>query len=232
MKKLTVIALFVLLCAPFGVHAQDALQYTTVGAQHQQQSQESEESPQPAEAAPPTETIQKPVEGTQDADAVFEKMGDAFYISCRRQTTPDMTQEDLDGMCQCAAQQIKKKVMTQEEMKIMAQNDEAGRLALNHMLLDIYAPCMNYPVQSRLEKQCHSAPKAENLPAGLDWEKICYCSAVKTGHWYTSHGRELMQAVIAKNPNVYDLTGPIMDDPSFKQAAHDNLTSCIFGGSP
>jgi len=41
-----------------------------------------------------------------------------------------------------------------------------------------------------------------------------------------------MQAVIAKNPNVYDLTGPIMDDPSFKQAAHDNLTSCIFGGSP
>jgi hypothetical protein len=230
MKKLAVIALFALLCAPLGVRAQDALQYTTVGAQHQQQSQESEEPSQPPEAAQPAETTQKPEE-SQDAGAVIDKMADAFYINCLRKMNPDITQQDLQGLCECTAKRMKTE-MTPEQIKIMAQNDEAGRLALNHMLLDIYAPCMNYPVQSRLEKQCHSAPKAENLPAGLDWEKICYCSAVKTGQWYTSHGRELMQAVIAKNPNVYDLTGPIMDDPSFKQAAHDNLTSCIFGGSP
>lgn len=222
MKKLAVIALCALLL-PFHAYAQDALQYTTMGTQQQWQSQATQQAP--------TGSAEKPADNAQDAEAVIDKMGDAFYINCLRKTSPDISQENLQGLCECTAKRMKV-AMTPEQIQVMAQNDEAGRKALNHMLLEVYAPCMNYPVQSMVEKQCHNDPKTENLPAGIDREKICYCMALKTGQWFTGHGRELMQAVIDKDPYVYDPVGPIMDDPSFKKAAYQNLTECLVGGTP
>lgn len=225
MKRLGAVALFALLLSPLLANAQDALQYTTMGSQQQEQPEGSQPSGQPAgDEEMPDAKAQQP--GT-----VIDKMADAFYINCLRKTNPDISTQNLQGMCQCAAEHMKT-AMTPDQIKVMAQDNEAGRDELNHMLLDVYAPCMNYPVQSMVEKQCLNDPKTENLPGGIDREKICYCMAVKTGEWFTGHGRSLMRDVIAKDPKVYDPVGPIMEDPTFKKASYDNLAKCLAGGAP
>jgi hypothetical protein len=225
MKKLAAIALLILVSS-YGAYAQDALQYTTMGSQQQGQQEPQQQESQPA--SQPAESEAPPPADAAQPGAIIDKMADAYYINCLRKTNPNISQQNLQGLCECTAKRMKTE-MTPDQIKVMAQNDEAGRQELNHMLLDVYAPCMNYPVESMVEKQCLSDPKTENLPGGLDREKICYCMAERTGQWFTGHGRELMQAVIAKDPNVYDPVGPAMDDPSFKKASYANLMSCITG---
>jgi hypothetical protein len=160
--------------------------------------------------------------------AITAQMAKAYYTNCAGKGDPHITPAGMKAMCSCTSDQMVK-TMSVEDIKTLAQNDQAGRDMLNHMLLDVYAPCMNFPVQDMLEGQCLQDMKDKPLPPGADMGKICHCMAAKTGGWFTTNGRSLMAQVLKANPDITDPVGPVMEDASFKKASSDNLSSCLSG---
>ena len=223
MKKFITLTIALTLFVPAAARAQTAVPYTTM--------QQPADTSAPAEApvvdpAPLAAPAAAPSGGHTP---ITDDMAKAYYANCAGKSDPHITPEGMKAMCSCTSDKMVQ-TMSVEDLKTLAQNDQAGRDMLNHMLLDVYAPCMNFPVQDMLEGQCLQDMKGKPLPAGADMGKICHCMATKTGSWFTTNGLDLMAQILKANPDITDPVGPVMEDASFKKASSDNLNSCLLGG--
>ena len=153
---------------------------------------------------------------------VSKDMADKYLANCLKRTDPRLTPASQQSMCSCTAEQLQKS-MTVEDMQMMARNDESGRLALNKMLLDVYAPCMSDPVKDLLVGECAKNPQVSASQA----TSVCSCVAKLTGDWYATVGRDLMAQALKDNPNVTDPISPIMDSAEFKSVEMKYVQSCM-----
>ncbi len=234
MKNFAALIVALTLFVASAARAQTAVPYTTM--------KQPDAAPAPATAAVPDinpDPIATPAAAPDQTPAaapsgghthISDDMAKAYYANCASKSDPHITPEGMRAMCACTSDKMVQ-TMSVEDLKTLAQNDQAGRDMLNHMLLDVYAPCMNYPVQDMLEGQCQQDMKDKPLPPGMDMGKLCHCMATKTGAWFTTNGRDLMTQVLKANPNITDPVGPVMEDPSFKKASSDYLTACLTGGA-
>ncbi len=157
---------------------------------------------------------------------ISKETANAYYNNCM--LTPDKRMSKDTHMMLCSCTSVKMmETMTIEDIQVMAQQSQAGRDMLNKMLLNVYAPCMNFPVQDLVELECLQDKKIDMAGVKMDRSALCHCVAKKTGTWFSSTGTALMAKVIAKNRNITDPIGPVMDSPDFRRESYDNLISCL-----
>jgi hypothetical protein len=155
-------------------------------------------------------------------------VGEAYLRSCDARRDARMSAASQTEMCTCAATQMGQS-MSAEDIKALGQNDQAGRMAQNTMLLDVYVPCMNFPIQSVAEAQCLQDPDTAKITKTTP-QQMCHCAGRKAGYWFVAGGRDLMTQLLIANPNIADPVGPVIDSPAFKQALHDGMMSCATAG--
>src|SRR5690606_17950523 len=126
--------------------------------------------------------------------AVSKEMANAYYNDCAAKADPRFSPDSLSAFCSCTSVQIMEK-MSVEEVQTMGQNTQEGRNMLNKMLLDVYAPCMQYPVEDMVAGECLTDKKVETLGWQGDKRALCGCMAAKTGAWFSTAGRDLMTDV-------------------------------------
>ena len=139
-----------------------------------------------------------------------------------------MTASSQDAMCACNAAMMQKS-FTMEDMNLMLEDSYESRTALNKMLLNVYAPCINFPLHDLLFKNCLQDRKVIRLGKVLPVEDFCGCVAENTSEWMSKEGRNIMVDVIRENPNVYDPIEPIMNHEKFTAEAMRNRTVCAGG---
>lgn len=162
------------------------------------------------------------------ATPVSKDAANNFYLACRSAPDPRMTPETQNAMCACNAAMLMEK-MSVEEVDTMKEQSQAGRDMLNKMLLEVYAPCMNYPVQDLIEAECLRNENISKAGISMSKEHICSCTANKMAEWFAKDGLELMRTTIKQHPNITDPIGPVMESQAFKSQSYSTLTSCLTG---
>lgn len=163
------------------------------------------------------------------ATPVTSDMANAFYKSCLGKQDQRMSPDTQKSMCACNAAMIMKN-MSVEEIQTMKENTQEGRNMLNKMLLDVYAPCMNYPVHDLVFGECLRNESLNKAGIALPRQQICGCMATKMSLWFTKEGGALMRKILEEQPNVYDPIGPIMDSQEFKSQSYSTMMSCLNHG--
>ncbi len=158
-----------------------------------------------------------------------KEQGNNYYYNCKSKPDPRMRPESQDAMCACTSVMMMEK-MTVEEVQVMMGDTPQSRQALNKMLIEVYAPCMNYPVQDLVGMQCLEDKKIDALGSNVPKEELCGCVAETTAMWFVNEGRALLREVLVKNPNITDPVGPIMETAKFKKKSYDNLVACLTKG--
>lgn len=155
---------------------------------------------------------------------INDETAKAYYDSCMGARDRRMSREAQDSLCECTSKKMQEK-MSVEDVRTMGQNDQDGRLMLNKMMLDVYAPCMQEPLSELVHDRCMtedrmSAPYTHKAD-------LCACIGEKTGEWFTTGGRDLMAGVLEKNPNISDPFNPVLQTDAFTNVMLDNMISCV-----
>jgi len=152
-----------------------------------------------------------------------------FYLNCKGKQDTRMRPESQDAMCACTSAAVMQ-AMSLEDIQVMSGNTPESRIALNKMLLHVYAPCMSYPVQDLVGMQCLSDPNIDKMGVKIPKESLCSCIAENTAAWFVNEGRTLMEEVLKKDPNILDPIGPIMETSSFKAQTYNSMVACMTRG--
>lgn len=159
------------------------------------------------------------------ATAITKDIANAYYRNCMGQQDARITPDGQEALCSCTAARMTQK-MTVEDVRIMGRNDQEGRKKLNYMLVNVYGPCMQYPVQDLVITQCLSDPKIDMMKLKRDRGELCECMGERTGEWFSTKGNALITKLLERDPNLTDPIGPIMESTDFKRAAYNGLLAC------
>lgn len=147
----------------------------------------------------------------------------AYYQNCMAQGSPIMSKETMDQMCGCTAAHMMK-AMTVEDINIMGGNDQAARDVLNKMVIQVYAPCIQFPAESYYYNTCITNEQTKAL--SRDPEGLCSCMATEVASYLQTNSAQVFGNIISTNPNITDPMTALTSDPAFTQFAQDRLTSC------
>lgn len=158
------------------------------------------------------------------AEAVSKDFADAYYQNCMGKPNPILSDKTKDMLCTCTAARMMKS-LTREEMQTMTQDDEAGRLALNKMLIEVYTPCMEFPIRDLVYDNC--VKNKSNVPNFKNFEGLCGCMASETAEYVAKEGPQTIRNALKENPFISDPMGPLMTSPEFQKASQDFTMSCM-----
>ena len=161
--------------------------------------------------------------------AVTKEQANAYYVNCKSKPDPRMKPESQDAFCSCTAVTMMK-TLSVEDVNAMAGNDQTARNALNTMLLDVYAPCMSYPVEDLVTAQCLNDPRISQIGSATPAQDICGCMAARTASWFVKDGRGLMAELLKQNPNITDPLTPVMESKPFQKQSYESMIACLNGG--
>ena len=166
-------------------------------------------------------------EDVQDHNAISKVMAQQFYENCLAKESPQkLSKESQDLLCSCTAVQIMDN-MTKNDIRAMSsQNPKDARLALNHMLVNVYAPCMEYPAKDHYYNVCVSNPQTASL--GGDPKKICGCMSDKVANHLKLNGKQIFSDILDRNPNVADPMNALESDKKFQNFVGKQALSCVF----
>lgn len=159
-----------------------------------------------------------------EGTAVGKDMADAYYKNCVSRPNPILSDKTKDMLCTCTAARMMES-LTVEEMRTMAQEDQAGRLALNKMLVQVYTPCMEFPIRDLVYDNC--IKNKPNLPQVNNLEGLCGCMASETAEYIAKEGPQTIQNALKTDPFITDPMGPLMSSPEFQKASQDFTMSCM-----
>lgn len=148
------------------------------------------------------------------------QMAQQYYQTCLQQKDERLTAETQDIFCKCTASQTTK--MSVEEFQAMARQDQSGRDATNKMILNVYAPCMEFPVRNLVFGKCQQ----NAYQAGA---QICGCLANNMATYVRERAVKDLPQILAQNPNVYDPMEAIVSSPSYENMEKRIALGCIQG---
>lgn len=161
--------------------------------------------------------------GPAFATPISKEQANNYYANCKAQPGAGMRPESHDAMCACTSVKMME-AMTVEDVQAMSSGDKNAQ---NKMFIEVYAPCMSYPVQDLVGMQCLEDPKIDQVGSNIPKEELCSCIAERTAAWFEGEGRALMRRVLTKNPEITDPVGPVMETPEFKSQTYNGLIACL-----
>lgn len=163
---------------------------------------------------------------SQNASAtpITKDAANAYYEQCNAQPAQGITQKSKEYLCACTAAKMMEN-MTVEDVQTMAQQSQAGRDAMNNMLINVYAPCMNYPAKDHYYNTCMSNPKTKALSSNP--QGLCNCMADQVANYLGTNGPEVFRDILNRNPNVVDPMTALTNDSKFQQFAQSRLLGCV-----
>lgn len=161
------------------------------------------------------------------AKVVSQETANTYYTACMGHNDPRLDPEGQMNLCSCAAANIMIK-MTVEELAKMSPDvkNKTGRAIYDKMLIDVYGPCMNVPVQNALATQCMKDGKIKQFLL-RDTSGMCQCMAARTGDFIESDGRKIIEDILEKFPKTTDIFPLLLDDHQVREKAYSHVYTCM-----
>lgn len=159
------------------------------------------------------------------ATEISNDTANQYYQNCiAGATPPELNKQTQDTLCACTAAHMKTG-FTMEDMQAMSKKDETARLALNKMIVNVYAPCIQYPAYDYYYNVCVSNPQTASLSKNP--QALCGCLAQKVSSYLAQNSQQVFAGILARNPNIIDPMAALTSDPQFDQFAQGQLVSCV-----
>lgn len=149
-----------------------------------------------------------------------------YYTNCMSKKDNILKGDNQKKLCSCSAEHMNKS-MTVENIKAMSMNSKEGESQRRRMLLEVYAPCIQYPASALLYENCISGNDVKTkLP---DYQRVCGCMATNMGFYINKNGPAAIADSIAKNPNDQNPLASLMNSAEFQAQAQAELLKCVTG---
>ncbi len=164
--------------------------------------------------------------GASHADArtpVSKQMANQYYQTCSSKPVPGMSAQSHQLMCACTASKMMESFSV-EDIQAMAKKDDNARFVFNRMLIDVYAPCIEYPAREHYYNTCVNNPetaKFREVP-----QQLCTCLANEMGEYLKKNAQEVFKGILARNPTAEDPMVALTSDPEFQLFAQRRLVAC------
>lgn len=155
---------------------------------------------------------------------VSKEIANNYFENCKSQSDPRFSAASQEMFCACTAAQMVQN-FTIEDMQASGRQDEIGRAATNKLIVNVYAPCIQYPAREYHYNTCIQNPKTKIL--GGNVEGICGCTSGKVAGYLAQNAQSLFQEILANNPTIADPMQALYDDAGFQKTVQGQLMSCI-----
>ena len=161
------------------------------------------------------------------ATPITKDMANSYYNNCiSKKGDQKLTKESQDFLCSCTAAQMMDSMSVEDVQAMSTQDQRTARRAFNKMLINVYAPCMEYPAKDHYYNTCLSNPQTKKL--GGNPEKLCGCMSDKVATHLKQNGKELFTGILKRNPNVTDPMAALEADKQFQNYVGKQALSCVF----
>lgn len=176
-----------------------------------------EPKPKPAEKAQPEAPPPTAVE-------TIAEFSERYYGNCMKQNHPVLKEQNLQMMCSCTAAKVQESISV-EQMKTMQEKTPAGQFARNQMLLNVYAPCIEFPTRALILNQCLNN---EQIKTTLkNYQKTCGCLGEGMANYMKDKAPAAIQDALGRNVENYDPLRALLESPEFNSAQQQMLQTCI-----
>jgi len=154
--------------------------------------------------------------------ALSSEQAISYQQSCVNNRDERMTFDTQKLFCECTAHHMMSS-LTVEDLMMVQGDGQAARNAINKMMMNVYAPCMEFPVRDLIFGRC--------MENEYQVEKgICECLANKMADYSAEKAQKYLSEILRDNPNIEDPMGPIVNHASFRQHEKRLALSCIQEG--
>lgn len=157
------------------------------------------------------------------ATPISIEQANAYFEACKAQQDPRFSPKTQEIFCACTASKYME-TLTVEDVVAMGEQNQNGRNATNKMIVQVYAPCMQYPTRDYHYQSCISDGKARILG---NPQKVCACAADNVANHLEANGQKLFSDILRTNPNIVDPMQALYDDAQFQSYAKSKLMGCI-----
>ena len=144
---------------------------------------------------------------------------ETYFGNCMDLRDERMSEETQAIFCECTSLQMQQNISV-EEIQAMRGNDQRARNVINKVMLNVYAPCMEFPVRDLIYNKC----RENKFQAS---QNICSCLSEEMGKFTATSAKASLGNVLASNPNITDPMGPILESPEFVNHEKRTALSCI-----
>ncbi|MEM9469840.1 MAG: hypothetical protein AAF988_06735 [Pseudomonadota bacterium] len=155
---------------------------------------------------------------------VSKDIANTYFANCKAQSDPRFSAASQEMFCACTAAQMVQS-FTVEDMQAAGRQDEIGRAATNKMIINVYAPCIQYPAREYHYNSCITNPQTKIL--GGNTENLCQCTAEQVANHLSANAKQLFQQVLSANPNVADPMQALYNDKTFQATTQRQLMACL-----
>lgn len=175
------------------------------------------------------QATQAPVQTNEAEGDTITTLATRYYKNCVSKDDPILKAANLQLLCTCAAQKMME-VMTVDDIKTMATETQEGQFQRNRLLLQVYAPCMQYPARSLLYGNCVGTPEIQSTVPG--YEIACACMADRMASYVAENATTVVAQNLQANPADSNPLQSLMNRADFKAKAQAELGECIAAGAP
>lgn len=162
------------------------------------------------------------------ATQVSKEQANTYFASCienAAKTEQRFSKPSQEMFCACTAARLTQFFSIEDMQTMTDPANPNSRKALNKMIVDVYAPCMEYPTQEYHVTQCMENPQVSRL--GGDPQTLCQCAAAEIGQHLKNHGSAMFEEILSRNPTIEDPMQALYDDPKFRSFAQAKLLKCL-----
>lgn len=159
------------------------------------------------------------------ATQISDQMANQYYQNCLQGQAPNLTDKTKETMCACTAAHMKTG-FTVEDMQAMSKKDENARLAVNKMIVNVYAPCIQYPAYDYYYNVCVTNPQTAKL-SRQGPQALCNCLGQKMSSYLAQNSAAVFNDLLKRNPYITDPMAALTGDPQFEKFAQSQLLSCV-----
>ena len=160
------------------------------------------------------------------AQKITKEMGERYYQDCiNKQPQQALTEKNHKLLCACTASKMIDNMRTEDIKKMTSRDPATAREGLNFMLINVYAPCMEYPADDHYYNTCISNPQTKTL-AG-DAKQLCSCMSRKVADYLGKYGKEVFQDILKRNPHINDPMSALEGDKEFQDYVGKQVLGCV-----
>ncbi len=159
---------------------------------------------------------------------VTQQQADSYYQTCVTNAAASETRfspQSQKMFCACTAAHLMQSFSVEDMQTMTSPTDPNARIALNKMIVNVYAPCMEMPTQDYHYQQCMQNPQTAMLSKNPDG--LCSCAAKAVAGYMQSNSAQMFQDILSRNPNIEDPMQALYDDPEFQKFAQTQLMNCV-----
>lgn len=149
------------------------------------------------------------------------EMANTYFENCQKKQSAIMTNDTQEMLCACTAAKLSEN-MTVAEMEAMYTDTPEGQNMRNKMLLQVYAPCIEYPTHDLVLKGC-----LENDVKLKRKKQVCGCMAQNMSNYISVNAQSALISALQENPKSTDPLSTLLQSPTFAAQAQQTLAACV-----